>query len=56
MSNNVAFIAINAKIDGKKQRRVQCGFKIEEMIAAGIPYKVYTNQYKNIDLPYLYTT
>ena len=55
-SEGRGLMSINAKIDGKKQRRVQCGFKIEEIIAAGIPYKVYTNQYKNIDLPYLYTT
>ena len=48
-------MSINAKIDGKKQRRVQCGFNIKKMIKAGIPYKVYTKKYKNIDLPYIYT-
>ena len=54
-SEGKGLMTINVKIDGKKQRRIQCGFNIKELIKAGIPYKVYTKKYKNIDLPYVYT-
>ena len=33
-----ALMAIHPKVDSKNQRRVQCSFKIDEMIAAGVEY------------------
>ena len=33
-----ALMVIHPKVDSKSQRRVQCSFKIDEMIAAGIEY------------------
>ena len=40
--NNIAckdaLMVIHPKVDSKKQRRVQCSFKIDEMIAAGVEY------------------
>ena len=33
-----ALMVIHPKVDSKNQRRVQCSFKIDEMIAAGIEY------------------
>ena len=33
-----ALMVIHPKVDSKKQRRVQCSFKIDEMIAAGVEY------------------
>jgi hypothetical protein len=45
-------LRIDAKIDSKNQRRVQCSLVIDEMIAAKIPYTKYTNKYKGIILPY----
>ena len=38
-----ALMVIHPKVDSKKQRRVQCSFKIDEMIAAGVEYKKYEN-------------
>ena len=29
---------INPKVDSKKQRRVQCSFKLDEMLVSGIKY------------------
>jgi len=29
---------INPKVDSKNQRRVQCSFKLDEMILSGIQY------------------
>ena len=37
-SCNKALYSINPKVDSKKQRRVQCSFKIDKMIAAGVEY------------------
>jgi len=45
-------ISINAKIDSKTQRRVQCSMNLSDMIAAGIPFVKYTINYRNILLPY----
>ena len=40
--NNIAckdaLMVIHPKVDSKKQRRVQCSFKIDEMIASGVEY------------------
>ena len=40
--NNIAckdaLMVIHPKVDSKKQRRVQCSFKIDEMVAAGVEY------------------
>ena len=33
-----ALMAIHPKVDSKNQRRVQCSFKIDEMIASGVEY------------------
>jgi hypothetical protein len=41
-------MSINAKIDSKSQRRVQCGFRIQDMIGVGIPYKKFTSEYRGI--------
>ena len=49
---NKGLAAIDAKIDSKTQRRVQCSLKLEEMIAVGIPYHKYTTEYLGIQLPY----
>ena len=35
-----ALVKIHPKVDSKKQRRVQCSVKINELIRAGIDYKV----------------
>lgn len=45
-------LKIDAKIDSKDQRRVQCSFDIAELKASGIPYSVYTDRYRDIELPY----
>lgn len=47
---NQGKMKIAAKIDKKKQRRVQCTFNIKDMIEAGIPYDVYTDQYEGIKI------
>lgn len=44
--------AIDAKIDSKTQRRVQCSIKIQELIESGIEYIKYETEYKGIKLPY----
>ena len=31
-------MVIHPKVDSKNQRRVQCSFKIDEMVAAGVEY------------------
>ena len=43
---------IDAKIDSKSQRRVQCSIKIQDMIDVGIPFVKYDIEYKGIILPY----
>lgn len=50
---NTGLISIDAKIDSKSQRRVQCGVKISNLINAGINYSVFTDNYQGIDLPYV---
>jgi hypothetical protein len=44
--------AIDAKIDSKNQRRVQCSIKIDKLIESGIEYVKYETEYKGITLPY----
>jgi hypothetical protein len=44
--------AIDAKIDSKNQRRVQCSIKIDKLIESGIEYSKYETEYKGIKLPY----
>ena len=38
ISDKNALMVIHPKVDSKKQRRVQCSFKIDKMIAAGVEY------------------
>ena len=33
-----ALMVIHPKVDSKKQRRVQCSFKIDEIISSGVEY------------------
>ena len=40
ISDNNALMVIHPKVDSKKQRRVQCSVKINELIKAGIEHKV----------------
>ena len=42
ISDKNALMTIHPKVDSKKQRRVQCSVKINELIKAGIDYKVTT--------------
>ena len=42
ISDKNALMTIHPKVDSKKQRRVQCSVKINELIKAGIDYKVST--------------
>ena len=46
-------MSINPKIDSKKQRRTQCSFKIKKLQDIIGPPKVYTNNYREISLPYI---
>lgn len=48
--------AIDAKIDSKNQRRVQCSIKIDKLIDSGIAYSKYETEYKGIKLPYEQTS
>jgi hypothetical protein len=48
--------AIDAKIDSKNQRRVQCSIKIDKLIDSGIEYIKYETEYKGIKLPYEQTS
>ena len=41
-----ALYTINAKVDSKSQRRVQCSLKISELIAAGIKYEQRSIEYQ----------
>lgn len=46
-------VSIDAKIDSKDQRRVQCSIKLEDMIRVFEGnYKVHTNNFGKIKLPY----
>ena len=42
ISDKNALVKIHPKVDSKKQRRVQCSVKINELIKAGIEYQVRT--------------
>ena len=42
ISDKNALVKIHPKVDSKNQRRVQCSVKINELIRAGIDYKVTT--------------
>ncbi len=44
---------IDAKIDSKNQRRVQCSVKIDDLINAGLTVTKYTDNYHTIKLPYV---
>jgi len=53
-------MAIDGKINGYGEkhpksgnRRVQCSFNIPKAIEAGIPYKLFTDEYRGICLPYI---
>ena len=37
-TNNNMIIKINPKVDSKNQRRVQCSFKLDEMLSSGVKY------------------
>lgn len=43
---------IDAKIDSGSQRRVQCGVKLADLVAAGIPHRKYIAVYRGIPLPH----
>ncbi len=43
--------SIDAKIDGKEQRRTQSGVKISQMVEKQIPVTIYNKEYKGISLP-----
>lgn len=47
-------ISIDAKIDSKSQRRVQCSFKIKDLISSGIPYETYTDVYEGMPVVFDY--
>lgn len=50
---NTGLIDINAKIDSKRQRRVQCSLKIDQLIDSGIEYQIYNSNYQGVKLPYV---
>ena len=43
LADKNALMVIHPKVDSKKQRRVQCSFKIDKLIASGVEYKKYEN-------------
>ena len=45
-------VSIDAKIDSKTQRRVQCSVKIKDLISSGIEYEKYTDVYEGIPVPF----
>ena len=47
-----SLIGIDTKIDSKTQRRVQCSLKINDLLNTDIPYRIYRESYKGIELPY----
>ena len=49
---NTGAIAIDAKIDSKNQRRVQCSVRVQNLIDLGVPYTKHTSEYLGIDLPF----
>lgn len=48
---NQGLVSINAKIDSKKQRRVQAAMKLQDIIIS-LPSTRYIHNYKGIPLPY----
>ena len=44
-------VSIDAKVDSKIQRRVQCGLSLKKLIKSTIPYTKYDYEYKEIKLP-----
>ena len=38
IQSKTSLMKINPKVDSKKQRRVQCYFKLDEMLVSGIKY------------------
>lgn len=51
LDRGMPIVSIDAKIDSKTQRRVQCGVKIDSLIDLGIPYRKITDNYRGIELP-----
>lgn len=51
-SHGRGLCAIDAKIDSKNQRRVQCSIKVDELITSEIGHRKYETEYKGIKLPY----
>lgn len=49
---NTGIISIDAKIDSKTQRRVQCSLDLKDLLNTGIKYNLYKDNYKGIELPY----
>lgn len=47
-----SIIKINAKIDSKNQRRVQCSLSLRDLITSNITHNTYNVEYKGIELPY----
>jgi|LWDU01.1.fsa_nt_gi hypothetical protein len=48
-----SILTINAKIDSNTQRRVQGGFKLENLLLSGVDYTIYSERYNdNLVLPY----
>lgn len=43
---------IDAKVDSKTQRRVQCSLKVTELIEHGFPHRVFTENYNGLILPF----
>jgi hypothetical protein len=46
-------MSIDAKVDSGNQRRTQCGFKLKQLLESGISFTEYTENYKNMKLPYI---
>jgi hypothetical protein len=51
-NHDIGLLSIDAKIDSKNQRRVQCSLKIKNLIGCGIDYIKHTVNYEGIELPY----
>lgn len=48
-----SILTIDAKIDSKTQRRVQCGFKLDNLLLSGVDYTIHSERYNdNLILPY----
>lgn len=52
-SKGKGLVNIDAKIDSKTQRRVQCSIRFNELISnSDVKYREYTDKYRGIELPY----